>query len=60
MLGELGRKLVEVLRQLDLAAQHAERLGDGTPTREGYQPGDWPAGALNDDVLAAFSEVDEP
>jgi hypothetical protein len=60
VLGELGRKLVEVLGQLNLTSQQAERLGNRTPTRESYEPDNGPAGPLNDDVLAAFSEVDEP
>lgn len=56
MLGKLDGELVEVLGQLDLATQRPERLRDGTATLHGHQLGDWTAGALDDDLLAALGE----
>lgn len=60
MLGEVRGKLVEILVQLDLAAQRPKGFGDGATTLHRYQPGGGATGALNDDLLATLSEVHEP
>ncbi len=60
MLGELGGKLVEVVGQLDLAAQRAERLRDGAAALHGNQLGDGASGALDDDLLAALGKLNQP
>ncbi len=60
MLGELGRKLIEVLGQLDLAAQRPESLRDGTAARYRDQAGDWSSGPLDDDLLATLRQLDQP
>jgi hypothetical protein len=60
VLGELRRKLVEIVRELDLAAHGPEGVRDGTATLHGDQSGDGPAGALDDDLLATLGKVHEP
>lgn len=56
MLSELRRELVEVVGQLDLAAQHPESLGDGTTALQCDQSHDGAAGALNHDLFAALGK----
>ena len=60
MLGELGGKLIEVVGQLDLAAQHTKRLRDGAAMLDWNQLGDGAPGALDDDLLAALGTFDQP
>lgn len=60
MLDELLGQLVEVVHQLDLAAQRTECLAHGTPTLQGYEPGHGPPGALDDDLLAALRKAYQP
>jgi hypothetical protein len=59
MLGDLGGELVEVVAKFDLAAQHAEGFGYGTPALHGYEPRDGAARALDDDLLPALRQVDQ-
>ena len=59
MLGELGGKLIEVVGQLDLAAERPESLRDGTATLNGHQLGDGPSGTLDDDLLPALGKFDQ-
>jgi hypothetical protein len=60
MLGDLGGQLVEVVGELYLPAQRAERLGYGSPALHGHQPRDRAARTLDDDVLAALGQLDQP
>ena len=60
MLGEVRGELVEVIGQLDLAAQCPEGFGDGTAALHRDQSRGGAPGALDDDLLAALGEVDEP
>lgn len=59
MLGELRRKLVEIVGQLNLAAQCPEGLGDGTAALHRNQSGDGAAGALDDNLFAALGQLDQ-
>jgi hypothetical protein len=60
VLREVRGKLVEVIGQLDLAAQGPEGLRDGAAALHRDQPGGRAPGALDDDLLAAFGELDKP
>ncbi len=60
MLGEVRGKLVEVLGQLNLAAQRPEGLRNGTTALHRDQSSGRAPGALDDDLLAALGELDEP
>ena len=60
MLGEVHGELVEVAGQLDLAAQHPEGFRNRAAALYRDQPGGGAPGALDDDLLAALSEVDKP
>lgn len=59
MLGEVGGQLVEIVGQLNLAAQCAEGLCDGTTALHRDQSSGGAPGALDDDLLAALGEVDK-
>ena len=59
MLGELRGELVEVVG-LNLAAQRAEGLRDGTAALHCDQSRDGSARALNDDLFAALGKRDQP
>ena len=60
VLGEVRGKLVEIVGQLDLAAQRPEGLRDGAAALHRDQSGGRTPGALNDDLLAALGELDKP
>ena len=60
MLGERRRKVVEVIGQLDLAAQRSECLCGRTASLHCDQSGDGTSGTLNDDLLAALGKVYQP
>ena len=60
MHSERRGKLIEIIGQLDLAAQRPERLRDRTAAPHRYQSGDRAPGALNDDLLAALGKVNQP
>lgn len=60
MLGEVWGKLVEIVGQLDLATQRPEGLGHGAARLHRDQSGGRTPGALNDNLLAAFGELDKP
>jgi hypothetical protein len=60
MLGDLRGEFVEVVGQLNLAAQRPERLLDGTAALDCDQSRDGAAGALNDDLFAALGKRDQP
>jgi hypothetical protein len=59
VVGELCGQLVEVVGQLDLTAKRPECLGDGATVLHGDESGDGDAEALNDDLLAAGSKLDQ-
>jgi hypothetical protein len=58
--GEVRGKLVEIVGQLNLAAQRPEGLRDGTSALHRDQAGDGTAGALDDDLLTALGKCDQP
>lgn len=60
MLGELRGKLIEIVSQLDLTVQGPECLGDGASGLHRNQSGNRAPGALDDDLLTAFGEADQP
>lgn len=60
MLGEVRGKLVEIVRQLNLAVQRPERFRNGTTALHRDQASGWASGALDDDLLAALDKVDKP
>ena len=60
MLGELCRKLVEVVGELYLATQSAEGFADRTAAFDGDESRDGSPGALDDDLFAIVGEIDEP
>jgi len=57
MLVEIRGELVEIVRQLNLAAQ---RFCDRTASLHCDQSGDGATGTLNDDLLAALDKLDQP
>jgi hypothetical protein len=59
VLGEVGGKLVEIVGQLNLAAQRPEGFRDGPTALHRDQSGGRAPGALDDDLLAALGEVDK-
>lgn len=59
MLVEIRGEFVEVVRQLDLAAQCTEGFGDRTATLNRHQSGDRATGTLNDDLLAGLGKLDQ-
>ncbi len=60
MLGEVRGKLVEIAGQLNLATQRPEGFRDGATALHRYQSGRRAPRALDEDLLAALSEVDKP
>jgi hypothetical protein len=60
VLGEVRGKLVEIVCQLDLATQRTEGISHGAAGLHRDQSGGRTPGALNDDLLAAFGELDKP
>jgi hypothetical protein len=60
VLGDLGGQIVEVVGKFDLAAQHAEGFGYGTSALHGHQPRDGAPRALDDDLLPALRQIDQP
>ncbi len=60
MLGEAFRQLIEVVGELDLAAQRPEGINYGAAALHRDQPGDGVARALDDDFLAALGKGNEP
>ncbi len=60
MLNEVRGKLVEIVGQLDLAAQHPEGLRDRTTALHRDQSGSRAPGALDDYLFATLGEVDKP
>lgn len=60
MLGEIWGKLIEIVGQLNLATQRPEGLGNGAARLHRDQSGGRAPGALDDYLLAAFSELDKP
>lgn len=60
VLGELRGKLVEIVGQLNLAAQRPEGIRDGTSALHRDQSCDGAPGALDDDLLAALGTLDQP
>jgi hypothetical protein len=60
VLGEVCRELVEVVGELDLAPKRPEGFRDRSATLNCDQSGGRAAGALDDDLLAAFGELDKP
>jgi hypothetical protein len=59
VLGEVGWQLVEIVGQLNLAVQRAEGLRDGATALHCDQSSGGATGALDEDILAAFGEVDK-
>jgi hypothetical protein len=59
VLVEIRGELVEIVGQLNLAAQCAEGFGDGAATLHCDQAGDRATGTLNDDLLAALGKLDQ-
>jgi hypothetical protein len=57
VLGEVRGQLVEIVGQLDLAAQRPKGFRDGATALHRDQPGGGAPGALDDDLLAALGEV---
>lgn len=60
MLVEIRGELVEIVRQLNLAAQCSERFCNRTASLHCDQSGDWATRTLNDDLLAALDKLDQP
>lgn len=60
MLGEVRGKLVEIVRQFDLASQNTEGFPDGAATLHRDQSRSRAPGALDDDLLATLGEIDKP
>jgi len=60
VLGEVRGKLVEIVGQLNLAAQRPEGFRDGATALHRDQSSGWAPGALDDDLLAALGELDKP
>ncbi len=60
MLSEVRGKLVEIVRQLDLAAQCPECLRDGATALHRDKPRGGTAGTLNHYLLAILGELDQP
>ena len=60
MLGEVRGKLVEIVGQLNLAAQHPEGFRNGTTALHRDQSSGRAPGALDNDLLAALGEVNKP
>ena len=60
MLGEVRGKLVEIVGQLNLATQRPEGLRNGTTALHRDQSSGRAPRALDDDLLAALCELDEP
>jgi hypothetical protein len=58
--GEVRGKLVEIVGQLNLAAQRPEGIRDGTSALHGDQSCDGAPRALDDDLLAALGTLDQP
>jgi hypothetical protein len=59
VLGEVRGKLVEIVGQLNLAAQRPEGSRDGATALHRDQSGGRAPGALDDDLLAALRELDK-
>jgi hypothetical protein len=59
VLVEIRGELVEIVRQLDLAAQCTKGFGNRTATLQRDQSGDRATGTLNDDLLAALGKLDQ-
>jgi hypothetical protein len=60
VLGELRRKLVEIVRELDLATHGAEGVRDGMTPLHRDESSDRPPGALDDDLFTTLGEIDQP
>jgi hypothetical protein len=59
VLEELVRKVVEVVGDAYLATERAEGIRDGTTLLHRYESSHRTARALDDDLLAAFHELDK-
>lgn len=60
MLSEVWGELVEIVGELDLATQRPEGVGYGTAALHRDQSRSRTPGALDEDLLAAFGELDKP
>jgi hypothetical protein len=60
VLSEVRGKLVEIVGQLDLAAQCSECLRDGATALDRDQASSRAPRPLDDDLLTALSKVDKP
>jgi hypothetical protein len=60
VLGEVRGKLVEIVGELNLAAQRPDGFREGATALHGDESSDRAPGALDDDLLAALGEVDKP
>lgn len=60
MLGEVGGQLVEIVGQLNLAAQRPKGFRNGATALHRDQSSGGAPRALDDDLLAALGEVDKP
>ena len=60
MLSEVRGKLVEIVSQLNLAAQRPKGLRNWTTALHRDQSSGRATGALDDDLLAALGQVDKP
>ena len=59
MLEELAGKLVEVVGQVDLAAERSKRLGHRTASLHCDDPRDRTPGSLDHHLFAALGELDQ-
>lgn len=60
MLSEVWGKLIEIAGQLDLPTQRPEGVGYGAAALHRDQSSGRTPGALDDDLLPAFGELDKP